>query len=331
MQLIQRLHQIDLPALFGGRAVFVADMFDQLVDLLMLRVDVRALIDAGQEAGLPVLRFLDRVARAHGDEGGQILIVGPQAIRQPGAEAGANQPRFAAVHQQQRRLVIRHVGMHRTDDAQVVDRLGQVREDFADFDPATARLVEFVGRGKRGAGGPFGRQMHGDRLAGVFRERRLGVERVNMGCAAIEEQMNHPFRFGRQRRVLGQERIDRLGAAGHGREQPGLAEQIGQGQGAKAGAAAAQPIAARNRLGVDMGQIAHGRPPSNSAGQSHCPKFRQLTLARSVSEDAGHWSRVFSSLTLLEDVLPCGRTVARMDTVRRVSKDSTSCIVRRPR
>ena len=89
-----------------------------------LAIDVRALIDAGQKAGLPVLRFLDRIAAgAHGDERRQILVLRAQAVSEPRAHAGADQPGLAAIHQQQRRLVIRHVGVHRADDADVVDAL----------------------------------------------------------------------------------------------------------------------------------------------------------------------------------------------------------------
>ncbi len=55
----------------------------------VLRVDVRALIDAGQEAGLPVLRFLNRIAAgAHGDERRQVLVLAAQAVRDPRPDAG---------------------------------------------------------------------------------------------------------------------------------------------------------------------------------------------------------------------------------------------------
>ena len=113
VQPVELLQEIELPPLFLAADFLVADVLDQLLDFDVLRVEVRALVDARQEPGLPVLRFLDRIpARTHGDESRQILVLGPQAVDQPGTEAGPNQPRVAAVHQEQRRLVVGHVGVH---------------------------------------------------------------------------------------------------------------------------------------------------------------------------------------------------------------------------
>ena len=124
---IEPLQQVELLALLRQRDAVVADVLDELLDRRVLRVDVRAFVDAGQEARLPVLRFLDRIADgAHGDERRQVLVLAAQAVAQPGAEAGPNLPGVAAVHQQQRRLVVRHVGVHRADHGDVVDRLGDV-------------------------------------------------------------------------------------------------------------------------------------------------------------------------------------------------------------
>ena len=147
------------------------DVLDQLLDFGVLRVDVGALVDAGQKAGLPVLRFLNRIAAgAHGDEAGQILIFGAEAVSDPRAHAGADQPGFAAIHQQQRRLVVRHVGVHRADDADVVDAFGDVGKDLADFDAALAVFLKFERRGKRGAGLAFGSEVFDrQQFAGIFR------------------------------------------------------------------------------------------------------------------------------------------------------------------
>ena len=56
MPAIQLLQQVELPALIVARQGRVADVLDQLVELGVLRVDVRALVGAGQEGRLPVLR-----------------------------------------------------------------------------------------------------------------------------------------------------------------------------------------------------------------------------------------------------------------------------------
>ena len=93
----------------------------------VLRVDIGALIDAGQEGRLPVLRLLDRVsAGAHGQEAWQVLVVGAQAIGEPRPHARSHLDRVAAVHQQQRRFVVGDIGVHRADHGHVVDVLGGV-------------------------------------------------------------------------------------------------------------------------------------------------------------------------------------------------------------
>jgi hypothetical protein len=56
-------------------------------------------------------------------------------------------PRLAAIHQQQRRLVVRHVGVHRTNHRDLVDALRDVREQLADFDPALAVFLNLNGDG----------------------------------------------------------------------------------------------------------------------------------------------------------------------------------------
>ena len=49
------LNEIQLAPLFAQREAAVLDVFDQLVDRCVPGVDVRALIDARQKTGLPVL------------------------------------------------------------------------------------------------------------------------------------------------------------------------------------------------------------------------------------------------------------------------------------
>src|SRR5215472_3004106 len=100
--LVQLEEQVELAALLGERFVVVANVADELVELGVLRVDVGALVDAGQETGLPVLRLLYGIAAgAHGDEAGEVLIFRAEAVGDPGAEAGADEAGFAAVHQEE--------------------------------------------------------------------------------------------------------------------------------------------------------------------------------------------------------------------------------------
>ena len=52
---VELLEQIELGALVLGGRVLVLDMLDEFLDGGVLGVDVRALIDAGEEGRLPIL------------------------------------------------------------------------------------------------------------------------------------------------------------------------------------------------------------------------------------------------------------------------------------
>ena len=93
-------------------------------------------------------------------------------------------------------------------------QLADVREELADLDAALAVLLELERRRERRAGAPLGLQRDRQRLAGVLRERRLGVERVDVRRAAVHEQVDDALRLGGKRRLLRRERIDAaIGAA----------------------------------------------------------------------------------------------------------------------
>src|SRR3954469_23245836 len=102
MLLIELREKVELAALLGLVGVLVLDVLDELFDFLVLGVDVGALEDAREEAALPVLGFLDGVAAgAHDDEAGEVLVVGAEAVGDPGAHGGANQAGLAAVHEEE--------------------------------------------------------------------------------------------------------------------------------------------------------------------------------------------------------------------------------------
>ncbi len=195
-------------------------MLDELLDRRVLGVDVRALENTWQKTGLPVLRFLDRVAvGAHGNKRRQVLVFAAQSVTQPRAEARPNLPGIAAVHEHQRRLVIGHVGMHRTDHRDLVDRLGRAGKKVADLDPALAIAAEFEWRRERGPSPPFGPQRAGGQfLAGVLGEHRLGIERIDVRWPAVHEQVDDVLCFGREMRSARQQRIS-AGGLGAGLSQ----------------------------------------------------------------------------------------------------------------
>jgi hypothetical protein len=106
---VQLGQQVELLALGRTGEAEVARMFfDQLFYGALGGVDVVALVDPGEEAALPVLRLLDReAAGAERHEAGQVLVLGAEAVGHPGAHRRTHLTGFAAVHQQQRRLVVR--------------------------------------------------------------------------------------------------------------------------------------------------------------------------------------------------------------------------------
>ena len=122
MNPVEPAEQIELRPLLRRASPGVADVFDQLVHVFVLAVDERPLVDAGEKGRLPVLRLVERIAvRAHGDEAGQVAVLGAEAVGHPGAEAGPAQPGGAGVHEHDAAVVRDVVGVHRADDADIVD------------------------------------------------------------------------------------------------------------------------------------------------------------------------------------------------------------------
>ena len=207
-------------------------------------VDVRALIDAGQEGRLPVLRLGDRVAAgAEHDEARQVLVLGAEPVEEPRAEAGASQAGVAAVHQHQGRLVIRHVGLHRSDDANVVDALADIGEDLADLDAALAVLLEFERRAEGRAGLALGPEILGRQfLARVRVEHRLGVEGVDLRRPTVHEQVDHPLRLRRQGGRLRRQRRAGSRRGGRSGERTGFGQQPAERHRAEAHAGSAEHL-----------------------------------------------------------------------------------------
>src|SRR5262249_45977896 len=74
--LVELAQEVELLALLSLVDGGVADVFDEPLKGGVARVDVSALVDAGQKGGLPVLRLLNGVtAGAHGNEAGKVLVL----------------------------------------------------------------------------------------------------------------------------------------------------------------------------------------------------------------------------------------------------------------
>ena len=70
--------------------------------------------------------------------------------------------------------MVGHVGLHRPNDAQVVDVLGEAREDFADLDARLAVLLKLEWRGEGCPGFSLGREVEGIALPAYFCREGLG-------------------------------------------------------------------------------------------------------------------------------------------------------------
>ena len=126
---------------------------------------------------------------AEHDVAGQVLVLGAEAVGEPRAERRTADLDVAGVHHQHRRLVVRDVGVHRADHADVVGARADVREELADLEAALAVALERERRLHQRAGLALGRDGAArQRLAVVLVEHRLRIEAVDLRQPAVHEQ-----------------------------------------------------------------------------------------------------------------------------------------------
>ena len=240
--LVHLLQQVELLPLHAARQVLVVDVLDDVLGVGPRVVDVRALVDAGQEAVAPQLRADDRLARAEHHVAGQVLVLRAQAVGEPGAHAGPRRLRFAGVHHQQRRLVVGRVGVHRADDANVVDARGR-RSGYSSLTsmPLWPCLSNLNGDGNRPP--PLARSVEScasGRVPLYFSRARLGVEGVHLRGAAVHEQEDDALGRRLEHRRPGGERI--VGRLRLGSQQAFAGQHGGQAQRAEAAADPAEHV-----------------------------------------------------------------------------------------
>ncbi len=173
------------------------------------RADGRALIDRRQERRAPVVHAAVAEIRADGDEPRQVLILGPEPVRDPRAHARPDERIAAGVELQEGSAVPRVGPVHRVDHAEVVHAPGQVREQLADRDPALAVLPEPERRAEQITRLARDHPRLGERqgLAIVALQERLVVERVNLRRPAVHEQEDDPLRARREMSLARRQRI----------------------------------------------------------------------------------------------------------------------------
>src|SRR5690349_2026524 len=93
------------------------------------------------------------------------------------------------------------VSMHRANHAEIVDPLGNLRKDLADFNAGLAVLLELPRAPHQRAARTVRadlRARHG--LAVVLRESGFGVESIDLRHAAVHEEKYHMLGFRREMR-----------------------------------------------------------------------------------------------------------------------------------
>ena len=158
--------------------------------------DEGALIGARQEAGAPELGPLKDGGGADDHEGRQVLVLRPQAVDEPRAEARPREGLLARVHLESRPGVVDVVGDHRADHAEVVDVARQAGQQLAHLGPALAVFGELPRRGQQvaGLGALELRLLEGERLAVHRGQLRLGIEQVDVRRPAGHVEEDAPLR-----------------------------------------------------------------------------------------------------------------------------------------
>jgi hypothetical protein len=171
--------------------------FGEIGDGLGQIVHERALVRRGKEARAPAHRSLG-LGRGDHDEAGEVPVLAPEAVEQPGAEAGPRKGLFAGVHLAVRARVADIVGDARADHAEVVGAAGQVRQELAQLEAALPMLPEFPRRAEELAGDDAREPQRSvrERLPGVGRDAGLGVEEIDVGGAAGHEEEDHALGAG---------------------------------------------------------------------------------------------------------------------------------------
>ena len=140
---------------------------------------------------------------AKNDESRQVLILCSQPIDEPGTEAGAIQFIGADIEHGKRSSVLRDVGMHRVNDADVINTLGHMGKKVADPGARLAMPLELEWRREDCGGLALRSQVHlHGSLANVLPQIGLIVKGVDVRNAAVHQEMDYALGSRRQMRPL---------------------------------------------------------------------------------------------------------------------------------
>ena len=175
--------------------------------------ELHSLVAARQEARAPQARQQALSSRPLAGyrvqhyEGWQVAVGAAETVVHPRAHARAARQLAAGLKERDRRIVIDRFGMHRADQADVVDNRRRMRHQFAQGNPALPMSLERVLRGHglkaRLMGDHPGHALPLEHrfwnvLAKAILQQRLVVEQVQVRRTAGLEQEDDPLRLGRE-------------------------------------------------------------------------------------------------------------------------------------
>ena len=241
MLLVEVTQDVQCPALLGGCLVCALDVFDQLCNLGVLRIDAGALESAWEKCAAPVFRVFDgTAARAEDDKPREVTIFCAKTISDPRTKGWPYLNLVTAMHQHQAWFMVWDFGFHAVDNANVIDAAADMVKDFADINAALTVALECKGAREEGTCFALGLDPTArDGLACVLCEVWLVIKGVKVAWPAIHKQLDDAFSlWGKVRRTYGKWVDRRLGKAivgedarkRHGaKSAPGLHQEIPTG------------------------------------------------------------------------------------------------------
>ena len=158
--------------------------------------DAGALMDGWEESVRVVARSAFAGRGHDGDEAGEVFVFGAESVGDPAAHGGADEVGGAGVEEEGGRPVGDAFGVHGVDEAEVIDMLGDVREEAADPAAGLAVLFEIPEGFEEFALALFSESLFADAdevegLAVAFDEFGFVVEGIDMAGAAGHEEKDN--------------------------------------------------------------------------------------------------------------------------------------------
>ena len=210
MPAVQRLRELEHQLLVGSAHRFrPLEVEDRAAGP---RVERRALVERGKEAGRRRVAAALGTGDAHRDVSGHFLIHRAERVSDPATERRKTGLPAAGMHGQQGFAVIDVLRHARTHHRDLIHDLRQVRQQLGHFDAGLPVFREFERAGHQ-LRRPTNGSLHdgaGYRLAVVLLQHRFRIEQIHLARPAAHVEHHHPLRTrGKLRRFR-----DQIGAGG---------------------------------------------------------------------------------------------------------------------